>query len=65
MFIDEGFGSLDADTLAVATSVLDALQTSGAKVGIISHVSGLDDQIRTKVRVEGPPGGPSQLRIEG
>ncbi len=65
MFIDEGFGTLDAETLSVATSVLDALQTGGTKVGIISHVSGLDEHIRTQIRVEGPSGGPSHVRIVG
>jgi exonuclease SbcC len=37
LFIDEGFGSLDADTLRVAMDALDGLQAMGRKVGVISH----------------------------
>lgn len=42
LFIDEGFGSLDADTLRVAIDALDSLQAMGRKVGVISHVQEMD-----------------------
>ena len=45
MFIDEGFGTLDPDTLDVAMETLVALQAQGRLVGIISHVPELQQQI--------------------
>ena len=51
LFIDEGFGTLDSDTLAVAVSVLDALQARGRQVGVISHVEGLANDIGVRVEV--------------
>lgn len=45
MFIDEGFGTLDPDTLDVAMETLVALQSEGRLVGIISHVPELQQQI--------------------
>lgn len=45
MFIDEGFGTLDPDTLDVAMETLVALQSQGRLVGIISHVPELEQQI--------------------
>ena len=38
LFIDEGFGSLDAETLRVAMDALESLRTQGRKIGVISHV---------------------------
>lgn len=38
LFIDEGFGSLDVDTLRVAMDALERLQTQGRKIGVISRV---------------------------
>jgi len=51
LFIDEGFGSLDQETLDVAIASLDTLQSLGRKVGVISHVSTLVERIGTQVRV--------------
>ena len=51
LFIDEGFGTLDADTLAVAVSVLQGLNASGRQVGIISHVDGLARELGAWVKV--------------
>lgn len=52
VFIDEGFGSLDARTLDVALSALEALQAEGRQVGIVSHVSGLNERVGVQVRVK-------------
>ncbi|MCK9607478.1 MAG: AAA family ATPase [Methylomonas sp.] len=51
LFIDEGFGSLDADTLRVAMDALDSLQSLGRKVGVISHVQEMTERIGTRIEV--------------
>lgn len=65
LFIDEGFGSLDPETLEQALSVLDGLQASGRKVGVISHVPGLTERLAVQVRVEPLGQGRSRVRVEG
>ncbi|MEY2631628.1 MAG: Nuclease SbcCD, gamma subunit [Pseudomonadota bacterium] len=65
LFIDEGFGSLDADTLRVAMDALDKLQASGRKVGVISHVQEMTERIPTRIRLHRQPGGHSRLEVEG
>jgi exonuclease SbcC len=64
LFIDEGFGTLDPETLEVALATLDALQATGRQVGIISHVSGLAERIGVQVRVVKQGGGRSRLVVE-
>ncbi|WP_224364941.1 AAA family ATPase [Hyalangium versicolor] len=64
LFIDEGFGTLDPETLEVALATLDALQATGRQVGIISHVSGLAERIGAQVRVVKQGGGRSRLVVE-
>ena len=51
IFIDEGFGSLDTETLDIALTTLIDLQSYGRNIGIISHVSELKERIRPKVVV--------------
>jgi exonuclease SbcC len=63
LFIDEGFGSLDADTLSIAMDALDGLQSMGRKVGVISHVQEMTERIATKILVQRAAGGKSQLSI--
>lgn len=63
LFIDEGFGSLDPQTLESALSTLDALQSAGRKVGLISHVPGLAERIGVQVRVERQGQGASGVRV--
>ena len=62
LFIDEGFGSLDSDTLEEAIAALDALQSDGRQVGVISHVSGLAERLGVQVRVL--PQGTGRSRVE-
>jgi len=64
LFIDEGFGSLDSDTLGVAMDALDALQSMGRKVGVISHVQEMTERIATKVLVRPSGGGSSAVVVE-
>ena len=52
LFLDEGFGTLDGDTLEVALAALDALNASGKMIGIISHVEALKERIPAQIRVE-------------
>jgi len=63
LFIDEGFGSLDADTLDVAISALETLRQDNKTVGVISHVDLLKERIATQIIVEKQSGGTSTLRI--
>lgn len=63
MFVDEGFGSLDQESLQLAVRTLTELAGSGKLVGIISHVEELKESIDRKVVVEHGPCG-STLRIE-
>jgi DNA repair protein SbcC/Rad50 len=51
LFIDEGFGTLDSDTLGLAIGVLESLQSRGRQVGVISHVEGLASDIGVRVEV--------------
>jgi exonuclease SbcC len=65
LFIDEGFGSLDPDTLDIALASLDALQSLGRKVGVISHVPAMVERIGTQIRIEVRGGGTSRVRVMG
>ncbi|MDL9978913.1 AAA family ATPase [Microbacterium sp. ASV49] len=61
LFIDEGFGSLDAETLDLAMRTLDELRQGGRTVGIISHVEAMKEQVPAQLRVEATPQGPSRI----
>ncbi|RXJ73159.1 hypothetical protein CS022_11720 [Veronia nyctiphanis] len=63
LFIDEGFGTLDPDSLEMALACLDTLQADGRQIGVISHVGTLVERIGTQVAVESLGGGVSQVRI--
>jgi exonuclease SbcC len=51
MFIDEGFGSLDAETLETALGTLDALRSGGRTIGLISHVDAMRERLPTGLKV--------------
>ena len=65
LFIDEGFGSLDPDSLALAMEALDGLQASGRRVGVISHVAEMHERIPVRIAVRPSGNGQSRLEIEG
>ena len=52
LFLDEGFGTLDGDTLDIALDALDTLNASGKMIGVISHVESLKERISAQIRVE-------------
>ena len=64
LFIDEGFGALDADSLDTAIASLDTLYSLGRQVGVISHVSTLIERIGVQIRVESLGGGRSRVRLQ-
>ncbi|MGO9781415.1 MAG: AAA family ATPase [Streptosporangiaceae bacterium] len=59
LFVDEGFGSLDEDTLEEVMNVLDGLREGGRMVGIVSHVSELRQRIPAQIHVRKGRGGSS------
>ena len=59
LFIDEGFGSLDGDSLDLAVDVLRSLQDSGRTVGVISHVESMQQELHVGIRVSSSPTGSS------
>ncbi|MDQ6938188.1 MAG: SMC family ATPase, partial [Actinomycetota bacterium] len=63
LFIDEGFGSLDADTLDDVMSVVDDLRDRGRVVGIVSHLAELKDRIPERLAVRRRPDGSSEVRL--
>ena len=63
LFIDEGFGSLDSDTLRVAMEALEHLQSQGRKIGVISHLSNMIERIPTQICVHKKRGGKSIVEI--
>ncbi|MEO8888134.1 MAG: SbcC/MukB-like Walker B domain-containing protein, partial [Jatrophihabitantaceae bacterium] len=63
LFIDEGFGSLDPDTLEEVMSVIDDLRDRGRVVGIVSHVADLKDRIAEHIEVRRIADGSSVLRV--
>lgn len=65
LFIDEGFGSLDGDTLDTAMRTLDELRQGGRTVGIISHVEAMQEQIPAQLTVRSLPDGSSMIERPG
>lgn len=63
LFIDEGFGTLDADTLIVAIQALQSLQATGKTIGVISHIEQLRNSIDTQIKVLKKGGGFSTIEV--
>ncbi|MCX3310758.1 AAA family ATPase [Pantoea vagans] len=64
LFLDEGFGTLDAQTLDTALDALDALNASGKTIGVISHVEAMKERIPVQIKVRKMNGlGYSQLEL--
>ncbi|MCB0557773.1 MAG: AAA family ATPase [Lewinellaceae bacterium] len=65
LFIDEGFGTLDENTLDLAISTLENLQASGKTIGIISHVKALKERISVQIVVQKRGNGFSSVEVIG
>ena len=63
LFIDEGFGTLDAQSLDMALDTLENLQSDGKTIGIISHVGTLKERIAVQVQVHKGNDGFSTVRV--
>ena len=63
LFIDEGFGTLDSNTLETVISTLETLQAQGKMIGIISHVENLKERIPTQIQVSKRSNGVSVVDI--
>ena len=65
LFIDEGFGSLDNDTLRIAMDALEQLQTQGRKIGVISHVTEITERIAVRINVSKIANDKSVIQVTG
>ncbi|WP_167043475.1 SMC family ATPase [Salinibacterium sp. ZJ454] len=61
LFVDEGFGSLDGETLEIAMSTLDSLRAGGRTIGLISHVEAMKEQIPAKLKISVTDAGWSEI----
>ena len=64
LFIDEGFGSLDPESLQLAMDALDGLQAQGRKVGVISHVQEMHERIPVQIQVRRQGNGLSTVEVK-
>lgn len=62
MFLDEGFGNLDAETLYTVISTLESLHTHGKTVGVISHVEAVQKRFKVQLQVVKKPNGMGELK---
>lgn len=62
MFLDEGFGTLDADTLDVVASAIEELGAEGRVIGVVTHIRDLADRIPVRFEVARTPNGSSVTR---
>jgi len=65
LFLDEGFGTLDSETLEIALDALDNLNASGKMIGVISHIEAMKERIPIQIHVKKKAGlGVSELASE-
>ncbi len=65
LFIDEGFGTLDASSLHMVMNALDQLQSQGRKVVLISHIQDMHERIPVQIQVQPVSAGASRIEVVG
>ncbi|MDY6484877.1 AAA family ATPase [Acinetobacter faecalis] len=65
LFIDEGFGTLDASSLHMVMNALDQLQSQGRKVVLISHIQDMHERIPVQIQVQPVGAGASRIEVVG
>ena len=65
LFLDEGFGTLDGNTLDVALNALNMLESRGKMIGVISHVETMKERIPLQIRIHKSGGGESHVELTG
>lgn len=65
IFLDEGFGTLDPDTLDVVATAIEELGATGRMVGIISHVAELAERVPVRYEITKTPGTSTIERVDG
>ncbi len=63
LFLDEGFGNLDEESLYLVMTTLEGLKIQGKLVGVISHVEGVRKRIKTQIEMIKQPNGFSALKV--
>jgi exonuclease SbcC len=65
LFIDEGFGNLDKESLYLVMSTLENLKTQGKTVGVISHIDAVKKRVKTRIEMQKNKQGQSVFRVVG
>ncbi|MCD4805212.1 MAG: hypothetical protein K8R07_05995, partial [Desulfobacterales bacterium] len=65
LFLDEGFGTLDCETLDAALNALESLRLSGRTIGVISHIDQLTRRIPVRIDVKRTGVGTSTIHVKG
>ena len=65
LFLDEGFGTVDSETLDAALKALESLQLSGRTIGVISHIDQLTRRIPVRIDVKRIGVGISTIHVKG
>jgi exonuclease SbcC len=63
--LDEGFGTLDSETLDAALNALESLRLSGRTIGVISHIDQLTRRIPVRIDVKSTGVGTSTIHVKG
>lgn len=63
LFLDEGFGTLDSETLESVTQILESLRQQDRLIGVITHIQSLADRLPTQIHVRKSPNGSELVRI--
>jgi len=63
LFLDEGFGTLDSETLESVTQILESLRQKDRLIGVITHIQALADRLPTQIHVQKSPSGSELIRI--